>query len=143
MDISQQRTKILEFLKSHHLGVLATVSPESKPDAALIGYKAKENFEIWFSTPDSSRKNHNLTTNSNVSFVVGWEKGKTIQFQGNTKELSEEEVKEFKLSDLSEVPTITKYINQERVIYYKISPIRIYYSDYSTEPWERIELTIF
>lgn len=143
MESQTQREKVIEVINNHHLGVIATASPEGKPDAAVVAFKMHDNFEIWFATYDSSRKCHNLKTNLNVAFVVGWDHGQTVQYDGVVEVLSDEEKEQIKLEELGIMPTVVKYIHQEQAVFYKIKPRRIRYSDFSIEPWERFELTIF
>ncbi len=135
---------VFDFIKQHHLAVLSTVSGDMLPEASVVGFDIEQknaDFEIRFVTFDSSRKHANLKRNPRVAMVIGWDHGKTIQIEGEAFEVTDsEDVKEIEWKNLEKMPTVAKYINPERAVFYKIIPKSLRYSDYSTEPWQRIEL---
>jgi general stress protein 26 len=138
------KTIIYEFIKQHHLAAMGTVNQQALPEVSVIGYVFKqigEDFEIHVATYDSSRKYANLKRNPRVALAIGWESGKTVQIEGEAVKISDaEEIKELVWSDLGKMPTVAKYIKPERVVFFKIKPTWLRYSDFSTEPWDRHEL---
>ena len=65
------RAALLAFLRKHRLGVLSTVSPEGKPEAAVVGIAISDDLEIVFDTLDTTRKIRNLRRSRNIAFVIG------------------------------------------------------------------------
>lgn len=137
---SRTKEKIYSFMKTHKLGVLATVTTNVLPEAAVVGIYTRENLEVLFATYDESRKVHNLKYNPRVALVVGWEGGKTIQYEGRAVELTGDELKKVKREEFADMPSLAKYINDYEQKFYKLEPIWIKYSDLSVEPWNRMEL---
>lgn len=144
-DSSQDREKKLKvlyrFLKDHKLGVIATVSGDVLPEAAVIGIAVMENLEIICSSFVTSRKYKNIQKNPSVALVIGWEKGKTAQYEGIAEELSQDEAERHLETSLEKVPSIAKYIELEHQVIYKIKPKWIRLSDLSVDPWERFEVS--
>lgn len=132
---------ILEFMKQHRLAVISTVSPLSLPESAVVGIAVKDDFELHIATFAQSRKLFNIKQNSQVALVIGWEHGKTVQVEGRAEELTDPaEIKEIEWEELGNMPTVAKYIKKEHVVFLKIKPKWLKYSDFSTEPWQIEEL---
>jgi pyridoxine/pyridoxamine 5'-phosphate oxidase len=77
-------------LRSHRLGVLASLSAGGRPEAALIGIAITPDLEIVFDTVRSSRKYANLCADNQVALVIGWKLETTVQYEGEIRELSPE-----------------------------------------------------
>ena len=132
---------MFDFIKQHHISVLATVNSSALPEAAVVGFAINQDFEIYIATYDSSRKYANLKKNPKVAMVVGWEHGKTVQIEGEATHITDsEKINEVTIGMLEKMPTVAKYISPERAAYFKITPKWMRYSDLSTEPWQREEL---
>jgi general stress protein 26 len=76
------KADIYEFIAKQKLGVLGTISPDGRPQSALMGIAVTPELEIIFETVKSSRKFHNLMSNPSCSFVVGWTGDITVQYEG-------------------------------------------------------------
>jgi general stress protein 26 len=76
------RAALLAFLRKHRLGVLSTVSPEGKPEAAVVGIAITDDLEILFDTLTTTRKIRNLRRSRNIAFVIGWDEEITVQVEG-------------------------------------------------------------
>ncbi|MFA6364834.1 MAG: pyridoxamine 5'-phosphate oxidase family protein [Candidatus Paceibacterota bacterium] len=95
-----------EYLQSEKLAVLSTVSPEGKPQSATVLYLFDDDYNFFFVTRNDTQKAENLSTNNNVSIVVGAQLGPvTMQMSGAAILLSPIEQKEFiyKLSKNAEL----------------------------------------
>lgn len=79
-----------QILSRNTLCVLASASPDGKPEAATIEY-AEEGFTLYFETFPSYRKYKNLKSNPRASIVVT-EVPHTIQMDGTVEELEGKEV---------------------------------------------------
>jgi hypothetical protein len=69
--MSVSSDQLLRFLRSHRLAVQASVSPELRAQAAVVGFAVSDRFEIVFDTVESTRKARNLRSNQHVALVVG------------------------------------------------------------------------
>src|SRR5688572_23078061 len=93
--MDDKREKILQFIKKHDIGVIATTDTV-KPEAAVIEYGETDDLELIFDTFVSSRKYQNLSQNPRVAFVIGWDDNITVQYEGEAVELNGEEVEKYK-----------------------------------------------
>lgn len=92
MENGQTKLKVDAFLREHHLGALATVSPEGKPQCSTVYYDLTEDMNILFATRDGSRKFVNIEANANVALTVSDEDNKvTVQIEGVAKEVTDPE----------------------------------------------------
>ena len=128
------------FIKEHKLAVIATVTGSALPEAAVIGIAVNENLEIICSSFSTSRKYQNLLKNPRVAMVIGWEKGRTVQYEGIATELSEDEAEEHLETSLEKTPAVGKYVQREYKVVYKITPKWIRYTNLSVDPWDKVEL---
>jgi hypothetical protein len=138
----EEQIKLLHgFIKTNKLAVMATVAKGDSPEAAVIGIKLGENLELLCSSFSTSRKDENIKLNSKVALVIGWENGKTVQYEGIAEELNIDQGQETELqSVLADVPSIAKYVQREFKVFYKIKPVWVRFSDLSVDPWERFEV---
>jgi general stress protein 26 len=133
--------RIREFMRMHDLGVLSTVNPQGLPESAVVGFSETGDFELIIGSFADARKCVNLKTNPFVSFVVGWEQGKTVQLEGEAREVVDQAEKtETIKTHLAKIPTAAKYVYSEEEKIYKIKPRWVRYSDLSVEPWEVLEV---
>jgi pyridoxine/pyridoxamine 5'-phosphate oxidase len=133
---------IQELIKTNQLMVLSTVTSDFLPQSAVVGFVELDNFELVFGTSNESRKYTNLMKNSRVSAVIGWEKGKTVQYEGEAKEITDEnERKELVNKYLSKTSSAAKYLSDSSEAIFKITPKWIRYTDLSVDPWNIILLT--
>lgn len=139
------RKKILDFLKSQKLAVIATSGPERRsPESALIAFTEDENLCLYFQTGRHTRKAANLKVNPHVSLVFGLSLDDmiTVQYEGAAKQLvTKEELEECKQRFVAkDSPTTKEYFNHPTAIFFKITPTWIGCSDYRGGRPEVIEL---
>ena len=140
MHSQNNKNKILEFIKSKKIGILATISPKGKPEAAVVEYVATDKLEIIFNTFSTYRKYKNLKHNPNVAFVIGWDEisvqyqGHAIEAKGNLEDLC-------KKIHSAKIKHKTKFSAMPTIRYFKIKPRWIRYIDYSKKPWEVFEVS--
>ncbi|MDQ3014721.1 MAG: pyridoxamine 5'-phosphate oxidase family protein [bacterium] len=93
METAEIKKKILEFIKPHVFTVISTVhAGRNAPECACIGFVETENLELIFGTSNLSRKYKNIMANPNVSFVIGWDFTGTVQYEGEARELTSDEI---------------------------------------------------
>jgi uncharacterized pyridoxamine 5'-phosphate oxidase family protein len=130
---------ILEFIKNCGLAVIATVTPENNSESALIGFGQTENLELIFGTNNTTRKYGNIMHNPQVSFVIGWDEGQTVQYEGVVHELSGDEMESYKKIYFAKHPTARAYESDPRQRYFKVLPKWVRYTDVRQDPWRIVE----
>lgn len=133
--------RIRDLIRRHKLGIIATINPKAKPEAAVIEYGETEKLELIFDTFIASRKYNNIMGNPNVAFVIGWDENITIQYEGVASELSGNELERCKGVYFAKNPRAKKWEGREGMSYFKITPKWIRYSDLNKSPWEILETT--
>lgn len=136
-----KKQTILEFIKRHDLCVIATTDSD-KPEAAVIEYGETENLELIFDAFVSSRKYQNLTKNQKTAFVIGWDENITVQYEGEAYELKGEELNKYKEIYFKKNPRAKKWEGREGIVYFKVIPKWVRYSDLNKDPWEIFETNL-
>ena len=76
----------MDFIAENKVAVLATVTPDNEPTAALVYYLFKPDNEFFFITKESSRKYSNLMHNKRAGIVIGtMDQPITVQMQGSAE----------------------------------------------------------
>lgn len=81
---------IYQFINQQKLGVISTVNPENKPEAAVVGIAVSVNLEIIFDTVKASRKYRNILLEPNVALAIGWQDEITVQYEGVAEVLGDD-----------------------------------------------------
>jgi general stress protein 26 len=133
---------LLEFLRRHRLAVQASVSAAGSPQAAVVGFAVTDQFEIVFDTLDSSRKARNLRQNNRLALVIGGSNDgdeRTVQYEGVADEPSGAELERLKQVYYAAYPDGPSRLSWPGLIYVRVRPTWIRYSNYSVDPPEIIE----
>jgi uncharacterized protein YhbP (UPF0306 family) len=134
--------KLLEFLRSHHLAIQASVSPNSGPQAAVVGFAISDRFEIVFDTLETTRKAQNLRNNPHIALVIGGlttGDERTVQYEGVADEPTGAELDRLKQIYYSAYPDGPNRANWPGLIYIRAKPKWVRYSDYNRNPPEILE----
>lgn len=131
---------ILDFIKEHKIGVIATVSSRNRPEAAVIEFGETDDFELIFDAFENSRKIQNVKQNNRVAFVIGWDEDITVQYEGEAFELTGDELEKYKKTYLAKNPAVAKWEDVEEIKFFKVIPKWIRYSDLNKDPWEVFEM---
>jgi uncharacterized protein YhbP (UPF0306 family) len=135
---------LLDFMRRHRLAVQASVSANESPQAAVVGYAVTDRFEIVFDTLDSTRKAQNLRKNPKVALVIGgMSEGeeRTVQYEGVADQPSGEELKRLKKVYYEAYPDGPSRLSWTGLIYVRVKPTWIRYSDFSVDPPEIVEFS--
>jgi hypothetical protein len=109
---------------------LATVSQESIPESAFVGIAVTPDLKIIFDTIADTRKHENLLLNPNISFVVGWNNDRTLQYQGIAKIPTPTELENLLPTFFEIFPEKNvKNENLREIAYFYVEPTWIRYSD--------------
>ena|SRR5579864_3780016 len=93
-----EKADVLKFMRTHSLGVQASVSTDSSPQAAVVGFVVSDDFEIIFDTVATTRKIVNLRQNPGCAFVIGGlteVDERTVQYEGSADEPTGDETHSF------------------------------------------------
>src|SRR5579884_616715 len=82
------KPELFDFMRRHRLAVLATVSEDNHPEAAVIGFAVTPELDILFDTVRSARKYKYMLANPRVALVIGWDREVTVQYEGIAEEPS-------------------------------------------------------
>ena len=136
------REALLEFMRSEKYAVQTSVSPGGLPQAAVVGIAVTDRFEIVFDTLASSRKAANLRANPAIAFVIGGtQEGdeRTVQYEGTADEPDGGELERLLAVYYARFPEGPERRSWPGLIYVRVKPTWIRYSDYGRNPPEIIE----
>lgn len=138
---AEKKQLILQFIRRHTIGVIATSSFDGKPEAAVVEYGETEKLELIIDAFMSSRKCMNIQQNPRVAFVIGWDDNITVQYEGITTELIGEELTTCKHVYFAKNARAARWESRPSITYIKITPTWIRYSDLKRDPWEIFEIS--
>jgi hypothetical protein len=133
--------KLLEFLQSNRLAVQASLSHDA-PQAAVVGFAISDAFEIVFDTLQTTRKATNLRRNPQIALVIGGlipGDERTVQYEGIADEPSGRDLERLKEVYYSAFPDGPGRAQWPGLIYIRVRPRWIRYSDYNQNPPEIVE----
>ena len=133
---------VLDFLKRHRLGVIATASLDAVPEAALINFAVTPGLEIVFETTTATRKFPNLKRNPYADMVIGWEGGQTLQCSGTVDEPEGREGERLRALYLAAFPATASHEHWPGNSYFRLRPHWLRFSDYSSQPRRIAELDL-
>jgi general stress protein 26 len=110
--------------------------------AAVVGIAVTDRFEIVFDTVSSSRKAANLRANPAVAFVIGGTRDgdeRTVQYEGTADEPSGAELERLLAAYYARFPEGPERRAWPGLIYVRVTPTWIRYSNFSTQPPEIVE----
>ena len=134
--------RLLEFMRLHRLAVQTSVSSAGTPQAAIVGFAVTDRFEIVFDTLQNTRKVQNLRGNSRAALVIGgWDAGdeRTVQYEGPADQPAGPELERLKQAYFAVYPDGVSRAHWAGLIYVRVKPEWIRYSDYNRNPPEIVE----
>ena len=130
---------LYQFISKQKHAVLATVS-KNKPEAALVGFAITPDLEIIFDTVKTSRKYRNLLINPSISFVVGWNDERTVQYEGTARIPSGKELEKLLPHYFKVYPDgVERKENWKDLVYFTVKPKWIRYSDFDNKQIEELK----
>jgi hypothetical protein len=133
---------LLAFIRQYRLAVQASVSPTGHPQAAVVGFAVTDRFEIVFDTLDSTRKVGNLRRNQRIALVIGGTSAgeeRTVQYEGIADEPVGAELERLKAEYYTAYPDGPDRLSWKGLIYIRVRPTWIRYSDYTVDPPRIVE----
>ena len=128
---------LLAFLQQQRLAVQASVSANQNPQAAVVGIAVTDRFEVVFDTLDSTRKARNLRDNQAVALVIGGMTPgdeRTAQYEGIADVPSGGELQRVMAAYYGMYPDGRRRAAWKGLIYVRVRPTWIRYSDYNIDP---------
>lgn len=135
-----KKQALLTFIKKHKIAVMSTIG-QNKPQSAVMEFGETENLELIFDTFINSRKYKNLQQNKYVSFVIGWDEDITIQYEGEAEQIKPNELEKYQKEFFSKNPDAEKWKSVPEIVFFKVTPKWIRYSNLNKHPWEIFEVT--
>jgi hypothetical protein len=126
------------------LAVEASVAVTGGPQAAVVGIAISDRFEIVFDTVDSTRKARNLRRHPHLAFVIGGLVAgdeRTVQYEGIADEPSGTDLERIKQLYYGVYPDGPSRLHWPGLMYVRVRPIWIRYSDYNVNPPQFTEFT--
>jgi hypothetical protein len=135
---------LLRFLRTERLAVQTSISPAGRPQAAVVGIAVSDRFEIVFDTLSSTRKAMNLRANPTAALVVGGLTAgdeRTAQIEGIADEPSGADLERLKRVYYDVYPDGPSRLSWNGLIYVRVRPTWIRFSDYNQGPPMILEFT--
>jgi len=129
--------ELLAFMRSHRHAVEASVSAAGGPQAAVVGIAVSDRFELCFDTLAQTRKAQNLRREGRAAFVIGGPgpgEERTVQYEGVADEPGGAELESLKALYLAQFPDGVERQSWPGLIYIRVRPTWIRFSDFSVEP---------
>lgn len=137
--LSEFETTIKSHLESHHLAAFATIKPDHTPSVSMVGYSTGVGLGIIIATYTASRKHVSLAHDAHVALAIGWEQGKTLQYEGKAKRVSTHDIDAVAKRHYARIPTLAKFLPTDQQVFYTITPTWVRLTDFTRNPWEMIE----
>ena len=128
------KAEVFEFIHAQKLGVLGSISPEGAPQSSLVGIAVTPEIEIVFDTVKSSRKYRNLMARGACSFAIGWAGEATVQYEGEAREPSGDELTRYQEVYFKKWPDGPSRLSWPGITYFVVRPKWIRYSDFDQNP---------
>jgi len=138
------KAELLAFLRTQTLAVEASAGAGGSVQAALVGVAFTDALELVFDTLDTTRKAQNLRRSPNVAFVIGgWRNGdeRTVQYEGVADEPSGDELERVRQVYYSAWPDGPSRSSWAGLIYVRVRPTWIRYSDFTSDPPVTVEFS--
>lgn len=137
------RDELLSFMRRHSLAVQTSVSESGAPQAAVVGIVVTDDFEIFFDSVDSTRKVQNLRQNPRTALIIGGLRHgdeRTLQYEGVADEPGGTELERLKDRYFEAFPDGRERQSWPGLVYVRVRPTWIRFSDYNRAPPEIVEL---
>lgn len=126
--------EVLAFIRTQRLAVQASVGPSDSAQAALVGIAVTDALELVFDTLDTTRKAANLRRAPRLAFVIGgWVDGdeRTVQYEGVADEPRGDDLAHAKAAYFAAWPDGPTRESWPGIMYVRVKPTWIRYSDYT------------
>jgi len=126
--------EIVDYLRSHPAGVVATVGQDGTPQAAFVAIAATTDGELVFDAKRGSRKIANLRFNSRIAIVVGGTDDTTLQCEGIADIPDGAEREHAARAYLAAFPQFAASLRDSEIVVVRVRPTWVRFGDYRTDP---------
>ncbi len=133
---AEEKRTVLEYMRSHRLAVVSSVSANGAPQAALVGVAVTDALEIVFDTTSATRKHANLLRDPRASVTLSGPGEQTLQLEGNAYPVSLDEQRDstYRETYYQAWPSGRDRRAWPNLVYWRIVPTWLRYSDYERGP---------
>ena len=111
-----------DFMAARSLCAIATVTADSRPEAAYVAYTSNENHHLIVGTSSKSRKYQNLLQNQAAAVVIADTEGE-VQYEGTVEVITPEQYQAaFTAGEFPKLPGFDKYRSDPSQVYLQITP---------------------
>ncbi len=129
-DLSEaKKSQLVEFVRKHPLGVIASTGPQGQPQAALINIAVLPDLSLVFETTSQTRKSGNIERDPRVALVIGGGQ-ETLQYEGMAALLEGRRLEEARDAFLAAFPLKSPDENWPGNSYYLVTPCWLRFSNY-------------
>jgi len=141
--MTMSRARLLDFLRLRRYAVESSIHRDGTPQSAIVGIAVSDAFEIVFDTVATSRKGQNLRRQGDIALAIGSLEGddeRTVQYEGIADEPTGAELARITQLYLGVFPDGVERQGRPDLIYVRVTPYWVRYSDYNVDPPEIVEL---
>ena len=135
------RAELVGFLRGHKLAIEASLAPDGRPQAAVVGIEVSDQLEIIFDTVTSSRKYQNLVHDSHTALVIGWDGGITAQIEGVVDFPKGNELHRIRDCYFVPYPDGRDRLTWPGITHVRVRPTWVRYSDFTVTPPRIVEMS--
>jgi hypothetical protein len=135
---------LLDFMRTQRLAVQASRAAGDAVQAAVVGIAVSDAFEVIFDTLDTTRKARNLRLSPRTALVIGGcvpGDERTVQYEGVADEPTGAELERVKAVYYAAWPDGPSRLSWPGLVYVRVRPTWIRYSDFNTDPPVIVEFT--
>lgn len=135
------RDELVRFLRRYRLAVEASVTPEGRPQAAVVGFAVSDALEIVFDTVEATRKYRNLCGDPHIALVIGWDDEITAQIEGVADFPTGDELERVRECYFVAYPDGRDRLSWPGITHVRVRPTWVRYSDLTKDPPHIVELS--
>src|SRR5882757_6864171 len=129
--MGMELAELVSFMRRHRLAIEASVSSQTGPQAAVVGFVVSDAGEVFFDTLSSTRKCQNLRQDPRIALVIGWDDERTVQYEGIADEPRGAELARLKELYFSAFPDGPDRERWPGIAYFRVRPKWLRYSDFT------------
>lgn len=136
MDSVYVKKQIVDYLSSHNIMTLATVTSDGSPLTRTLEY-ASDSATVYFATFNGSRKVQNIRQNPRVAYTVDedykdWMTIQGVKIEGIATILSDPAAAgQAAQAYIAKFPFVANFPPNPDLIFVKVDPVTGYYLDYT------------
>ncbi|HPX56221.1 MAG TPA: pyridoxamine 5'-phosphate oxidase family protein [Syntrophales bacterium] len=136
MDALEMKRRIADYLSSHNIMTLATVSPEGMPAVRTLEY-ASNGAIVYFATFGGSKKIEHIRKNPHVAYTVDedyrdWMTIQGVKIEGVATILSDpDSIEQAERFYMAKFPFVADFPPNPDLIFVRIEPATGYFLDYT------------